>query len=200
MTLKLWERGDMEPDMGAGVAVCTAQVIDQTALQSKHTIRFRTRIVKGAEASLRLDNLKLSKHFTVKISELTYANPGDQLSAVTPEYIGRNLATELPYPMVYIDSDNKGIIESGVVKQTGYTRLTVTLPDVRGNDTGITYTTTLIVGDAYGMAIEGGDITVDDSAINTTKELEVTVDPALPFPKGYQIRWESEDPYVAGCG
>ena len=197
MTLKIWERGESEPDMGAGVAVCTATVIDKTALQSKHTIRFRTRIEKGAEASLRLDNLKLSKRFVAKTSEYTYAKPGDLLSTVTPEYIGQNLSAELPYPVAYVDGNNKDIVESGVAKSNGYTQLNVSLRDVRGNDTGIFYTTTLIVGDAYGIAIDGGDITVAESAVKTTKQLAVTVDSTLTFPDGYKIKWESEDPYVA---
>ena len=197
MTLKIWERGEREPDIGAGVAVCTATVIDKTALQSKHTIRFRTRIGKGAEASLRLDNLKLSKQFTAKISELTYANPGDHLSLVTPEYIDQNLAMEFPYPMVYTDKNSTGIVESGVATKNGYTQLNISLTDVRGNDTGIAYTTTLIVGDAYGITIDGGDIAVSESAANTTKQLTVTADPSLPFLNDYAIRWTSEDPYVA---
>ena len=197
MSLKIWERGDREPDMGAGVAVCTAAVIDRTALQSAHTIRFRTRMEKGPEASLRLDNLQLSKQFAAKTAEYTYANPGDLLSTLTPEYVGRNLATELPYPMVYLDGDHKGIVESGVAKKDGYTQLHVSLQDVRGNDTGICYSTTLIVGGAYGISIDGGDITLGESAVGTSKQLTVTADPELSFPEGYRITWESADPYVA---
>lgn len=192
LSLDIWETGNEAAKRG--VVVSSDSITPENLAEPKE---FRiTNIGKEErDSTVHIDNIRISKKVTLTLQDFVTAVPGEKIDAIP----GGEVNNQFPKPTYKYEVENQelgytnryGSLVAGTAS-TGTTKLTVTMLDVRGNKTDISYTVDMVVANANGMSI-GSDIKVTESSVGSTKNLSATVNVAVP---NYKILWTSSDEKV----
>ncbi len=152
--LKVWPRGEQEPedDSAAGVCVLKHDGLTEELLNSEKagSIETRARNVKNASYAVRIDNLKLSKPYkSLGLPAQLSGNPGDTVT-LDPKFTGQDLAAQTPAPTIrYIASEPAvtSVSADGVVTfgEVGQGTIGVELLDMDGKSHGVAHEISLTV-------------------------------------------------------
>lgn len=201
--LSMWETGNEETKLSA--AVNTEQLNAETMAEASGT---RIYNIGKAErySTVQIDNFKQFKKVVLEAQDFVTAIPGEVMTSVP----AGDINSQFPTPKYKYELENKelgftnrsGTLTAGLKSvedttlSTGTTKLKMTLLDLRGNETQLSYTVDMVVANNNGMSI-GGDIKVKEGNIGSSKKLTASVNAAVAEAvPGYQIRWTSSDEKV----
>ncbi len=204
--IKAWPAGTQEPVSGGGVLTVETSAISDAVMAYSNNVRIynMARSKPGEPYTTLVDNLQMYKTYDqMTIPSTVFGVPGETLS-LTPEFTGTTLTSEQPDVTFSYQLDNPAL--GSVNKKNelvlgpgeGTTTLKLTLADVNGKPTGAGASTTLVVGSSNGLTAAPAELKVAESAIGTTKKVDVTFDKAVtdkyPNPT---LKWTSSNESVA---
>ena len=206
LAMKVWEKGGQEPADSEAAVVSSAEITQALSVSAGNSLRVQNlnRSQPGYAYGVMLDNLKVSKPFKdISVQSVAFGVPGQKLS-LTPAFTGQDLSAQRPAPQYKwtpADAELGTMNEKGELvlgPKQGQTTLTLELLDVRGNGTGVTCTTDLVVGVSNGVTPDTESIRVEESAIGTTRKITLSfsdeVKAKYPTPV---VEWTSTNEAVA---
>ena len=203
LTLSIWKTGDESTKLSTTL---TSAHFSADVLGSANTVRIDNLGNSSRTGIFCMDNISLTKKIALNMQEFAAVEPGKVMTDLPTGDAANQLPTPT-YSYILENSEfgyvnNRGKLVAGYANADdttlteGETKLTLTLLNLRGQETGIIFETTLVVGTANGVSI-GDDIQVPEADISKTHTLTATVDPAVVTVPNYTIGWKSSNESVA---